>query len=306
MRGLYIFVFIFVLYLSYIHGYCCNSKTQCGGTCIDLVCYGGNNCGSNFCYNERCIECNRDSQCPRFCKSEKCVDCLLNNHCQSDNTCGAICSGLGSCYGGTSCAAIEKRCKNGIKCVDCLTHSDCQNSSKSFCDIISNTCKECIDASHCRSNIACDSTCQSFNCISGSLNCTRNSLTSVCNPVKAVCQSCYLDNECLSSEMPRCDSHGDGKCYKCVVDAHCRSNSDCSAICVTLKKVDVLLNVSKIERSCISKERPINCVKSGLTCDLAQGVCNWQPFPSSSNILFYFGMCHCFHYLFSFYSQRKK
>jgi len=161
-----------------INTLCDVNNTQ---TCVE--CFSDQDCpvARPFCNSTlRCQACKSSSECPlgKQCNttSGRCLDCLTDIHCNNDiflPRCSRDGSGVcvqcitnGDCILNTTKPICDssfcRECQNDLECpfpklcdldfgacVDCLNNSQCSDESKSICDPISKSCRECLEDSDC-------------------------------------------------------------------------------------------------------------------------------------------------------------
>ena len=224
--------------------------SDCGADCRGGKCYGGHYCGyGQVCsngFNERCVDCNWDSDCryghghkttcdtsTRTCVEcrfdsdcsngqhcdtyrHECVECTRDSHCTRGTECGNTCSSSHQCRGtNVFCTGSTNVCiPNQIRCVEFIQDSDC--SSGKYCQASNNQCVDCLTDSHCRSDSNCNGYCSGNTCHSKYLNQTLNCVTNSdglnrCAVNSAICVACDNDSHC-SGETPFCSPQ-----KKCVM-----------------------------------------------------------------------------------------
>lgn len=118
----------------------CGDETKKPGSCkSDKDCVGqGGQKGGSVCFNNKCVECSEDSQCPKGkrCSANACIaapECTKDSECTDGKVCQAgkckPCVSDDDCGGGTCDSGACKRTPC-TKNEDCADDEDCVNG---FC-----------------------------------------------------------------------------------------------------------------------------------------------------------------------------
>lgn len=134
------------------------------------------------------------------------------------------------------CIKEGEECANFVcECVECRNDRNCEiltNGTKPLCR--GHVCETCYDDSDCATDENCDATCDGTQCIQHSdLNCKAKG--QYCR--NRQCVDCYHDIMCQRGRSaihgkPYC-SLSTNTCHECTYNGHCRSQTNCNAICNT-------------------------------------------------------------------------
>jgi len=185
--------------------------------------------------------------------------------CSSDSSCG--CGGRcelqdAICYiRGPECRGYTPICiPSSGNCVKCANNFDC-SSDNPFC--INYNCVRCRDINDCASDNSCDTICSGSSCqIRSNLNCASSRQR--CLIGQARCVDCLSNDDCPSLS-PYCDTMGTYTCHQCLANAHCQTDSDCSASCDLsnrkCKQGDPIVNCSLNSTNLYCHKASYSCVR---------------------------------------------
>lgn len=137
----------------------------------------------------------------------------------------------------TTQASGTNICSDG-RCVDCLTDMDCAiEAPNTHCDmrpnnagLLSLTCRECIDTTHCPAGF----TCTNNNCQAPCGTSAMCDTDEVCDAPNNRCVECLSDANCATNtNNPRCNLTPNaaglpaGQCEECLDNTHCTGGEIC-------------------------------------------------------------------------------
>jgi len=247
----------------------CKCSTEC---CADSDCNEGFTCDENGnCVAECPNECCADSDCKEGFICDENGNCVAEcpNECCADSDCkdGFICDENGNCVAEcpNECCA-DSDCDEGFTCdengnciadcpTDCCSDEDCGDGFMCNADGVCECSSECCVDDDCDNGLTC---------VDGGCKCPNDCCSNDDCPNGWTCDagSCSCPTECCSDD----DCHGELTCNadgNCQCPNECCSDDDCEG--------DYICND---DGTCEPKgecglDRP---------CDLANGVCDEQPY----------------------------